>query len=749
VSLAPLSASAEARHAGMSLPLFALALFVSACLLFAVQPMFTRMVLPTLGGAPAVWSVAMVFFQAMLLAGYAYAHVLARALTAGRALGVHLAVMALALSFLPIALTQALGAPPADGASLWLIGVFLVSIGLPFFAVAANAPLLQAWFAKTDHPHAKDPYFLYGASNLGSFAALIAYPWIIEPLLGLGAQSRAWTGGFLVLAALVAACGLVAARAPAKTAAQQAEADAPAPSWREAATWVGLAFVPSALLVAVTAHISSDIAAAPFLWVLPLALFLLTFVVVFQPKPVLPHRLMVMVQPILVALLIGAIYGGLQLHAAALTILNLAAFFVAAMVAHGELARRRPPAIHLTAFYLFMSLGGVLGGIFSALIAPVLFDTVAEYPILIVAALAIGASSSSSTRASVRRDLALGVGAGLAIAALRYPFAFTGLQLALALTAGLTSLLVLAWAWRSAPLRVAGLVAVLFLAEAFLAPTHRAADSVRSFFGVHRVVDMEDGRFRLLFHGTTLHGAMRLRDNAGAPVSAPEPTTYYHPAGPFGDVIRLTQHERPAARVAAVGLGTGSLAWYARRGDAWTFYEIDSTVVALARDPNRFRFLANAPAIPIVVGDARLTLAGVPDGSLDLLVVDAFSSDAIPVHLLTTEALRLYARKLVPGGRILLHISNRNLELASVVAAAAEASGLRGVVRMDRPSEGLLENFRSPTHVVVLAPADEALSPLRAQPGWTALAARPDVAAWTDDFADIPAALWRRWVRGE
>ena len=370
------------------LAVFGTAIFLSAALLFAVQPMFTKMVLPQLGGSPSVWSVAIVFFQAVLLAGYAYAHLLTRHARTKASVFIHVAVMLAATFALPLAIAGGWGRPPTEGEALWLLGLFAVSIGLPFFALSANAPLLQAWFARSGHPRAEDPYFLYAASNIGSILALLSYPFVIEPITRLGQQARAWSIAFYLLIVLIGACGVLSWRAggAARDAAVSRQAGA-RPSERDATIWMALAAVPSALLIAVTAHLSTDIAPSPFLWVIPLALYLSTFVIVFQQRPVLPHHGMILIQPALLVALVATVVYTVHDYLPLVMILHVATFFVTAMVCHGELARRRPAAGHLTAFYMWMSAGGVIGGAAAALVAPHVFSWVAEYPILIVLAI--------------------------------------------------------------------------------------------------------------------------------------------------------------------------------------------------------------------------------------------------------------------------------------------------------------------------------------------------------------------------
>src|SRR6266540_3316834 len=376
---------AVAAQGGLLLPVLTAAIFLSAALLFAVQPMFTKMVLPRLGGAPQVWSVAMVFFQAALLAGYGYAHALTRYAPGRKSLLIQLAVMIAACFMLPLSIASGWGKPPAVGEAFWLLGLFTVSIGLPFFALAANSPLLQAWFARTDHPAAKDPYFLYAASNVGSFLALVSYPIVIEPFVRLGDQAWSWSIGFCFLIALLAACGALRWRAPDEDARAGGAADTP-PTWKDAGFWVALAAVPAGLLVAVTAHISTDVAAVPLLWVLPLALYLLTFVIVFARRPIIPHWLVVAVQPAFIIALVAVIIFDPVKTIVGLLAVHLSVFFVNALMCHGELARTRPAPRYLTAFYLWIAAGGVIGGVATALIAPHVFNWVAEYPILIALA---------------------------------------------------------------------------------------------------------------------------------------------------------------------------------------------------------------------------------------------------------------------------------------------------------------------------------------------------------------------------
>ena len=381
------SQSSGARNK-LVLVVYTAAIFTSALLLFSVQPLFTKMVLPRLGGSPAVWSVAMVFFQSLLLGGYAYAHYLMTLKSRIAPVAIHLALLVVALLTLPLSIASGWGDPPASGYAFWLLGLFAVSIGLPFFALAANNPMLQAWFVRTGHPDGPDPYFLYASSNIGSFLALLSYPVLLEPMFTLRTQNLIWTGGYALLIVLIAVCGILLLRSPAMSIAalEASDGDAPPPTWTMRLRWIFLAAVPSGLLIAVTAHISTDVAAAPLLWVLPLSLYLLTWVLVFQSRPLLTHRFMLMLQPLAIAgVMVLLVIGGEQNLLLTLGGHQLC-FFIIAMACHGELARTRPAASHLTGFYVALSFGGMVGGLFAGLIAPYTFSWIAEYPILLALA---------------------------------------------------------------------------------------------------------------------------------------------------------------------------------------------------------------------------------------------------------------------------------------------------------------------------------------------------------------------------
>lgn len=736
---------ARDRARALALPAFAAAIFLSALLLFSVQPMFTKMVLPQLGGSPGVWSVAMVFFQGLLLLGYLWAHLLARRLPLGAAAGVHLVVCALVLLALPIAAAQ-IGAPPADGQAFWLIGLFALSVGLPFFALSVNGPLLQAWFARTGHPQAKDPYFLYGASNLGSFAALLAYPFLVEPLFGLSAQSRIWTAGFVALAATVGACAAIALAArPRFAPVDEAPAGTVpktdiAPARTDYLAWIALAFVPSGLLVAVTAYISTDVGAAPLMWVAPLALYLLTFVVAFRDRPGKFDATASRVHVWLVGAALMGIGSGSRLIALGFVV-SLAVFFVCALASHRALFLRRPSAGHLTAFYVCMSLGGVLGGLFAALVAPRLFSSLYEYPMLLVASLLCRPGAWDAVKAAPRREIAriaavCALGLAGALAANAFAPSATGIATGLAVAFSAGAMLL----WRDFPKSLT-LAAFAALSGSVLHGLLDHADVRRSFFGVHRILETRDGSFRLLVHGTTIHGAMRVRDAEGRPVEGPPaPTTYYAFDGPLGQAIASVRGLRGGAlsHVAAIGLGVGSLACHAKPGEAISFYEIDPVVLAIARDRALFRYLSDCAAgAQVVLGDARLTIAGQTQKS-DLVIVDAFTSDAIPAHLMTREAVALFRARAKEDGVVVFHISNNVMDFSGVLARIAADLGLVAMRNNDRVGRPDHPDLRTPSDVVALVrdPADLGQAAL-ASGEWSRI--EPDMGArvWTDDYSTI------------
>ncbi|WP_316393740.1 fused MFS/spermidine synthase [Bradyrhizobium sp. 33ap4] len=740
------------------LVVYTAAIFVSALLLFSVQPLFTKMVLPRLGGSPAVWSVAMVFFQSLLLGGYAYAHLLMKLNGRIAPVVVHLVLLVVALLTLPLAIRSGWGEPPTSGYAIWLLGLFAVSLGLPFFALAANNPLLQAWFVRTGHPNGPDPYFLYASSNIGSFLALLSYPVLLEPMFTLRTQNLIWTGGYGLLIILIASCGVLLLRSPANAAAldmQVDDANAPAPSWPLRARWIFLAAVPSGLLIAVTAHISTDVAAAPLLWVLPLSLYLLTWVLVFQSRPLLPHKWMLRAQPLAIAgVVILLAVGGEQNLLLTLGGHQLC-FFIIAMACHGELARTRPAAKYLTGFYVALSFGGMVGGLFAGLIAPFTFSWVAEYPILLALAALCrppgGAERLPRWSAWYWPFLAV-----LAVALIAPSYSagdiFNWFDVhrvwvigAVGVLSALLALALNANRWKI----FATVVVALVVLRAYPSDDGRV-ETVRSFFGVHKIVVTPNGQYHVLMHGTTIHGAEKFKNDDGTPVAGkPEPISYYHKDGGIGRAISAIRERKGAPlKVAVIGLGSGTLTCASAPGEDWRFFEIDQSMVDTARDPKYFTYLQNCePNLKPVIGDARLTFAKEPDGAYDLIIVDAYSSDAIPIHLATEEAMAIYKEKLAPQGAVVMHVSNRHLELASVVVGIADANDMKSWVYSE--DSGRDNEYIFSTSVVVSAREEEDVGKLASSDVWTETEADEKQRVWTDDYSNVLGAVYRRLRDGE
>jgi spermidine synthase len=864
---------------------FALTLFCSATLLFMVEPMIGKMILPLLGGTPAVWNTCMVFFQAILLLGYGYAHLSTTWLGSRKQAALHLVLLAVPFLLLPVTVNR--GLIKGDENPVFLVLLILsLSVGLPMFVVSASAPLLQKWFASTSHPAAKDPYFLYGASNLGSMLALIAYPTVVEPYLRLAQQSFDWTIGYGVLVALTALCAVFLWLSPsnaetveniekkeeAPTRNKSLEAIQPSRqgirtggrqrpraeraelaevsldrtltgevTWMRVLRWVTLAFVPSSLMLGATTYITTDIAAIPLLWVAPLALYLLSFILVFSHIPAwfqslivtglcaavavplcvflwdqgsspvtrlilralvvtiaggsiygawqiwtirdktLLHRFMVLVMPLLVLGLLFFMLSELKIksHWIAWSLaIHLTTLFVVSMVCHGELARDRPAPKYLTGYFLWMSVGGVLGGLFNGLVAPLIFTGIAEYELAMMlacflapplgpvkesvwgrradlilaglfvavtvvliplrlrdhdlsfealkdgpwpwelAALLLGAAVAVAAALREREkkfdrwmDLVLPLCLGLLLIGLSWGLfsdtvwarltkisdwlGFHPAKLRRGITYGVPIIMCYTFIERS--LRFALGVGAILLASSFcgLLDDH-VLHQERSFFGVLKVeheVERSGSEafvFRRLIHGTTLHGMQFLDDDR-----RDEPVTYYHITGPIGQVMQVYNKDNKR-NLAVIGLGTGTMASYARPGQHLTFYDIDPVVRRLSFDEGDpfFTFVEDARQrgahLELVMGDARLTMERkklADSEKYGVIVVDAFSSDAIPIHLITREALDVYLDKLAENGLLCFHISNRYLDLRPVLLNLARERDLAAVFQSDNREE--------------------------------------------------------------
>ncbi len=744
--------------------LFALTVFASAALVFLVEPMVAKLVLPRLGGSPSVWNTSLAFFQVALLVGYGYAHALQRLTSLKAQAAVHGAALLAATLALPLRINELIGPPSSNHPTLWLLGVLAVSIGAPFAVLSATAPLVQAWHARTlgapalGAPDGLEPYGLYAASNLGSLLALLAYPALVEPGLTLHAQRSGWSAGYIAFIVLMAALAAMVIRAPQTTAPVQASAPAATPqvAWRERGTWVVLAAIPSSLMLGVTTYLTTDVASAPFLWVLPLALYLATFIIAFQDRPAIPRDLTLLLQAAAVAACAVILPFTANSFAIQLPI-HLAAFFLTALMSHQAMVARRPPAGRLTEFYFWMSVGGVVGGSFNAFAAPVIFDNVWEYPLILALSCLARPWGDWKIERFTWAMLILGLLAGVMSPILNTfaaPHIYArpvigtitqvdlfemGVRVCLG-TAAITAFLI-----RGRALLFFTVIAILSVGAHAAGDRTSINQSWRSFFGVLRqsstIVPSLGGPVRMLSHGTTLHGA-----EAVTPRWSCNPLVYYATSSPIGQVFLAKEHQKPALREGAVGLGTGSVSAYVRPTDKLTFFEIDPLVIRISTDPAHFSYTSRCAKGPVnfVLGDARLTLAKQAPDQFDVLLIDAFSSDAVPTHLLTQEAVRGYLTKLTPDGVLILHLSNRNLDLNGPAQAVAKAAGGVALIQHYRPQPGQdLGGWPSPEDAVIVARSSAGLAPFLGDPRWRPT--EPDkVRPWTDDYVNLVGALIRR-----
>jgi len=709
--------------------LYSVTLLASAFLLFCIEPLVAKMLLPVAGGAPAVWSTCLVFFQITLLAGYAFTQAALRRVRPKIHALVYLALFPAAIASLPIAMAhRELGTHPA----LSVLAMLGTSVAVPFFVLSTLAPALQRWFAT----RSEDPYFLYAASNVGSLCALVAYPLVIEPSVDLGAQSRALRFAFVALAVLVGACAFVMR----DVAAPSARQESPAIAWSRRARWVVLAAIPSAQLVAVTAHVTTTVAPAPLLWAVPLAAYLASFVIVFA-KRTIPHAVVAKRLPFVVVVGLLLLATGANHPEWLVIALHVAVLLFVAVHCHGAMVEDRPPAARLPEFYTWMSVGGALGGAAAALVAPIVLKHPIEYPLCLLFALAcvpsvappkwarVVAEDRGAKRSGLSFFRGFGGSAPIAIAAVAVAVACHFVLVRASgwvETAAACAPILVAFALdRHARAMTWALAGVVIVQTASEDARNHVIVRERSFFGAFAVV--RDHGVTALMHGSTLHGLQR----AEAPHEA---ALYYSKEGPIGDVIELA---RPHLRnVAVVGLGTGTLATYAREGEHWRYFELDPAVIRIARDPRYFTFLGeNAD---VVAGDARIELAK-DDGRYDLLVIDAFTSDAIPTHLLTREALATYRARLAPHALLAWHVSNRYLDLRPVLGALADDAGLAvklrddGNLGPDRDKRG-----HQPSLWIAMAEAPDEL-PTK---NWQEVPRRADFRVWTDERASI-VTVWK------
>lgn len=702
--------------------LYAAALFASAALLFVLEPMVGKFLLPPLGSTPAVWTTTVLFFQAILLAGYLWSHLTSRLSIRRQAL-VQLAVLALGIVSLPIAVAADVKPPASSEPIPWLLALLASTAGLPFFALAALGPTLQRWFAA-----AREPYVLFAASNAGSLIGLLAYPLVVEPNLSLHDQGRVWGYGYALVALLVLAAAARARRAD-ETAAPPRSAPETIDN-RRRLRWLALAFVPSSLMLGVTTYATRDLTPFPLLWVLPLAIYLLTFVAVFAPGA-RPERLVVLGRRVLPGIAIVVVYTlaiGSQKPLWLLLPLHMLGLAAAGLMCHARLSADRPQPARLTEFYVWVALGGVLGGVFNALLAPLVFPGLIEYPLALVAALALRPAPPTTRPALLEfffRDprptkamdylapVLIGLGVLIALEVAGEEFQVRSVVAGLACGVALNL--------SKRPVRLALALGAIMLAVPLGAEQGDGVlDRSRSFFGIYKVVERDGGRVHELFDGTTVHGLQR--------TGSREPLEYYGRAGPAGQAFAAL---RPRA-VGAVGLGAGAIACYA----PVTFFEIDPEVVRIARDPRLFTYLRDCPS-PVRVGDGRRLLTGERPQAFDLLVVDAFNSDAIPIHLITRQALKLYLDR---APVVLFHISNRYLRLEPVLANLARDANVVCRVRRDKPTPAQSAAGLAFSRWAVLTPAPAKLGALAGDARWRVCKGTGD-RVWTDDYSDLLSAI--------
>ena len=670
--------------------LYALTIFLSAFLLFQIQPVIAKMILPWFGGSSAVWSTCMFFFQAVLLGGYLYAHWLHGKLSPKRQAIVHTALLAASFLVLPVAADPSWKAAALENPSWQILGLLAATVGLPYFLLAATTPLVQSWYART-YAGAM-PYRLFALSNFASMLALLSYPLLVEPRLTTRSQGRAWSLGYV---AFVICCAIAAWRASSRRdfPAPATQEDAPPPGWSLRALWLALAACASVLLLAVTTFLTRDVAAVPFLWIFPLAVYLLSFIVCFE-APRLYHR------GVFFVLLVPALYstatisgGGFETLAQMKLVLAASALFVFCMICHGELARLKPAPQHLTLFYLMLSAGGVAGGLFAGLIAPNLFNWDYEFP------------------------------GGLLLCAL-------------------LAAIILFREYRQFFHSGNGRVAAVVIAAALCAYAAMLVTGVRgnirgyrvvtrNFYSQLRVEEFVDddglGARRILLHGVINHGGQ-----FEAEPYRRQPTSYFCRESGIGRAMTSTEG-RPR-RIGILGLGCGNLVAYGRRGDVLRLYEINPQVLALAQ--SEFSFLRDTPAVvETVIGDGRLSLEREPDQQFDILVMDAFSGDSVPVHLITREAFQLYRRHLKPGGILAVNVSNRYLDLRPVMERAASELGWKALHFSFVPeSEDTICN--SVSWVLLFDPAAWRKLPPEFEPG-EIIEPHPEFRTWTDDFSNL------------
>ena len=679
----------------------------------------------------------MLFFQVLLLAGYSYVLFTTAWIGPRKQAVLHVVVLLLSTLYLPLTLVGNSGSVSEQKyPAIWLFAYLLSTIGLPIFLISTTSPLLQKWFTRTGHVSANDPYFLFAVSNGGSLLALISYPLLLEPNLKLSRQSQLWVVGYVAFLVLSVGCVLLLWKSARSEKADDVQTvQKSSVSLKRRLYWILLAFIPSSLLFGVTSYITTEIAPTPLLWTIPLALYLVTFILAFARRNLLPERLLNTALGGLALLLTLVIVANATEPTTAIVLLHLCFFFVAALVCHGRLAGDRPDATRLAEFYLCVAVGGMFGGLFNTLIAPSVFNTLIEYPLLIVLACLIRLPDNKGESARDRwLDFILPVAAGLVTIGLVFVVNQYDVRpaVAVAIIFGIP-LVIINHHFRSRPVRFALALGAVMLGSVVYSETiNRTLHDERNFFGTLSVRLDPTGAARILFHGNTIHGRQFIN-----PSLQREPLSYFHREGPLGQIFDAFNANPASPNVAVVGLGAGSMACYARPDQHWTFYEINPAVISIAQNTEYFTYLEKCAVGPteIILGDARLQLQNAPDHHYGLIVLDAFNSDAIPVHLMTQEAIALYTSKLATGGMLAFHISNRSLKLDRVLADLARQNGATSLSFADGEYDAA--RAKDPSEWAVMAQHSPALDNLIANPRWRVLRPQTEPTPWTDDFSNI------------
>lgn len=721
-------------------PLYALTLLLSAALLFSVQPMFSKMILPLLGGTSNVWNTAMLFFQVVLLAGYAYAHGTTRFLNIKAQAMIHFIVLLVFIVVLPFGIPEGWVPPVNDDPTVWQLSLMTITVGGPFFVLAASAPMLQRWFSHTDHPDAQDPYFLYGASNLGSMSSLLLYPIAIEPLLTLSEQADIWMYGYFLLILMFALAALfVWPYATSKSSASKTTSLEPV-QWRTRLEWIALAFIPSSLMLGVTTFITTDIASAPLIWIIPLTLYVGTFILVFARKIYLNTTHLAYIQGGTLALVAITMVSGDGMHSLYYMGLHLALFFFTAWMCHAILASKRPEPGHLTEFYLLMSLGGALGGFFNAIIAPQIFTSSLEYPLILAVAcfyrfIASSKAEGTSEKNPLKTLNLFGIVAVFICIALS--LTLFSVHPAIPLLCGFVTMIAMVFMidQRYSFAISAALILIVNPSVAqFNMQSHRL-HSERNFFGIVGVYNNPESEIRTLLHGQTNHGTQSQN-----PKYEHLGISYYSEFSPLSDAFSILDEKDDEQTIAILGLGAGATACFTKEKRHFDFFEIDPAVVRIAEDPQYFTYLSGCGSpYEITLGDARITLRDKPDKRYDLILLDVFSSDNIPTHLLTEEAIQMYLSKLKEDGLLVFHISNLYLNLEPVLSDTAQKIGISGYARFG--PEGILEESQieySPSHYFVMTHSEEVLEKLQERNEfWSPGILEEHISSWSDSFSNI------------